>query len=99
MKKLLLILPILGSVIPNLGMAAGIAVFSAGNISVTLHDTDCKLKEQVINLPKRAVWIQDGKETEGCFGFSREFGIVNLWFEDKTSTSIPAQYFEKVKET
>ena len=96
MKKLLLLLLSLGLILPNSGIAKPIAIFSASNVTITLHDDACSLKSEITNLPKRAVWLQDGKAVEGCFGFSAQFGLVNFYFADKTSTAIPAQFFEAV---
>lgn len=72
------------------------ARFAVANISITLHKDECRLKSEITNLPKRAVWLEDGKETEGCWGVLGQFGIVGLYFADKTATALPVQVFERV---
>lgn len=79
--------------------ATPIAKFTGGNVSITLHDEACTLKAEITNLPKRAVWLEGGKEVEGCFGVIGAFGMVSLYFSDKTATAMPVQLFERVSAT
>ena len=76
--------------------AQPIARFEGSGVVLTLYDEDCALKDQITNLPKRAVWTQDGKDIEGCFGVNASIGMVNLYFADKTATALPAQMFVRV---
>jgi hypothetical protein len=68
---------------------------TSGNVQVVLHSDKCALPE-VTNLPKRAVWIEDGKQIEGCWGVS-PFTYVVFYFADKTATAIPQSEFAKVE--
>ncbi len=70
--------------------------FSSGTLSITLTDELCTLKGEISNLPRRSVWKQDGVETEGCWGYSEQFGLILLYFKDKTATALPAPLFSKV---
>ncbi len=70
--------------------------FGTTNLSITLHDELCGMKDEVTNLPRRAVWKDKGVETEGCWGFSEQFGLVLMYFKDKTATALPAALFTKV---
>ena len=88
---------LLGAALPAYG--AVIAKYTNANVSVTLHDTPCQLKSQITNLPRRAVWTEDGKETEGCFGLVPQIGMVVLYFADRTAVPIPAPFFERMSET
>jgi len=76
-----------------------IARFDAKDLQITLHDTQCDLKSEITNLPRRAVWRQNGVDTEGCWGFSERFGLVLLYFKDKTATALPAPLFGKITAT
>ena len=86
-----------GAALPVHG--AVIARFTLANVTVSLHDTPCQLKSLVVNLPRRAVWLEDGKETEGCFGVVPQIGVVQLFFADKTAVPIPLQFFERMSDT
>lgn len=77
--------------------AQPIGILTGEGVSITLYDEDCTLKETVINLPKRAVWRQDGKAVEGCWGFHPQTGIVSFYYADKTVASIPGQAFRKLE--
>ena len=94
----LLAAPILGMIDRDSGIAYAepIARFASGSVSITLHTDDCKLKSEVSNLPRRAVWFENGKETEGCWGVIPQFGMVTFWFADKTATALPTNLFERV---
>ena len=95
-KTLALILPILGLLIPNLGSAAPVAQFSAQGVTVTLTDEDCRLKDTVVNLPKRATWTENGKDIEGCWGTIQQISMISFYFADKTATALPMQIFSRV---
>lgn len=73
--------------------------FSAPDLTITLHDDDCKLKSEITNLPRRAVWKHKDEVVDGCWGFSEQFGLVLLYFADKTATAIPSQIFQKITST
>jgi len=73
--------------------AKPLAQFGTLRLSITLHDDDCTLKSDIVNLPKRAVWREGGVEIEGCWGVSEQFGTINFYFSDKTATSLPARLF------
>lgn len=64
-------------------------------VTVVLHSEKCAL-DAVANLPGRATWVEDGKTFEGCFGFDRNFGIIRLYFSDKTVVAVPVQLFARV---
>jgi hypothetical protein len=61
---------------------------------ITLHNGKCEVKE-VTNLPYAAEWEEKGKTYKGCWGLN-QFGVVVLYFSDKTVVGIPAPLFEKV---
>lgn len=74
------------------------AVFEArdGDIRVVLHDTPCELSE-VSNLPRKAVWHENGKTVEGCWGPRPDLGLVVMFFaSDKTVGLAPMQAFRRV---
>jgi|SRR6185503_2567929 len=54
-------------------------------IRIVLYSDDCKLKDQITNLPRRAVWTEGGKDTEGCWAPNQQLGVVVMWFADKTT--------------
>lgn len=70
--------------------------FDAKDLTITLHDDSCSFKSEITNLPRRVVWNHKGEVVEGCWGFSEQFGLILLWFADKTSTALPSQLFKKV---
>lgn len=68
---------------------------AAGNVIVTLFDEKCQLSE-ISNLPRRAVWNENGKDVEGCWGLSQVTGAVIFYFSDKTVFDMPRQVFGRV---
>ena len=70
--------------------------FGTKDLLITLHDDRCDLKDLVTNLPRRAVWKHRDEVVEGCWGFSEQFGLILLYFADRTATALPAQLFNKV---
>lgn len=73
-------------------------VAKADNVIIILYKEECK-EDGVTNLKRRATWEENGKVTEGCWGAVSQFGIVLMWFADKTVTLLPAPFFEKVSGT
>lgn len=70
--------------------AEPIAVFSQGQLFVTLTNEPCALPA-VINLPNRAVWIEKGETIEGCWRHSETF--IMFYFADKTVLPLPTRAF------
>lgn len=68
----------------------------SGAVTITLYD-DKKTCSQASNLPRKAVWLEGGKATEGCWGVS-SLGVVMFWFEDNTVASAPATAFVEINE-
>lgn len=61
-------------------------------LSVVLHNDDCNLKHLITNLPHKAVHTDEkGVVTEGCWG--PHFGLVMLFYADKTVGAIPRNWF------
>lgn len=75
--------------------AGPVAEAAADGAKVTLTDEDCKLKDKVTNLPKRATWKEKGKTFEGCFGV-HPGGVVMAYFSDGSVVIIPVQMFTAV---
>ena len=73
--------------------------FTANELTITLHDDACTLKSEITNLPRRVVWKHKGEVVEGCWGFMEQFGLVTLYFADKTATAMPSQIFQKITST
>jgi hypothetical protein len=69
---------------------------SGDGVRVVLHNAPCRLSAEVTNLPLRAVWHQNGKETEGCFMVRPDAGAVVFYFSDKTVGIAPMADFKKV---
>ena len=65
-----------------------------GDLQIVLHDSPCKLKD-VVNLPRKAVWMEKGKTFEGCWGVRPDAGAVIFYFEDKTVGLAPMQAFKR----
>lgn len=76
--------------------ASPVARLDREGVVILLYNDACALTEQITNLPKRAVWTEKGKDTEGCFGINYQTGMVTLYFADKTAATIPAQFFTAV---
>jgi hypothetical protein len=93
--RLLLLLALLA---PFPAHSAPVAMMTGDDFRITLHDTKCAVPE-ITNLKRRAVWFEKGKEVEGCWGVSQKFGMVLMYFADKTATALPMQVFEKVTGT
>ena len=74
-------------------------LFGTQDLTITLHDDVCALKSEITNLPRRAVWKHKDEVVEGCWGFSERFGLILLYFADKTSTALPSQLFNKITNT
>lgn len=70
---------------------------AASGVTLTLYSEKCAL-DATRNLPRRAVWVEDGKPTEGCWGVS-PFGFIVLYFADRTATALPPSEFHKVEES
>lgn len=68
----------------------------ADGARLVLHTGDCQLAE-VKNLPRRAVWHENGKAQEGCWVFRQELGVILFYFSDRTVFGIPAQAFVRVR--
>ena len=81
---------------PTFALAEPRYQFSAQDLTITLHDDVCALKSEITNLPRRVVWKHKNETVEGCWGFSEQFGLVLLYFADKTATAIPSQIFQRV---
>ena len=77
--------------------AAPVYRMKSENVTITLYD-DKKSCPHAANLPRKAVWIENNKETEGCWGLS-QFGVIFFWFEDKTVTGAPANQFKRISES
>jgi hypothetical protein len=69
---------------------------SSGPVTITLYD-DKRVCQQATNLPRKAVWMEAGKEIHGCWGLN-PFGMVMFWFEDRTVASAPGHEFVEIKE-
>lgn len=67
-----------------------------GTALITIHSEPCALKEVVVNLPQRATWVEGGQVYEGCAGVRPDYGLVIVYFADKTVGLIPANVFAKV---
>lgn len=64
-------------------------------ILITLHTEACTLPE-VVNLPGRTEWVENGKTIEGCWSINPRLSIVVMYFADKTVATAPMQAFHKV---
>ena len=73
--------------------------FQTKELTITLYDDRCDLKDAITNLPRKVVWTLNGVETEGCWGFSEQFSLILLYFADKTATALPAPLFGKLNST
>lgn len=94
MTRLLIILSFL--LLPPPVFAKDIAQATQGNVTVTLTNEDCALKEHVKNLPSRAVWEEKGKTFEGCWRPTA--GVIVMFFDDLTVVAAPMRAFRPVKE-
>ena len=81
---------------PTFSIAEPRYQFTANELTITLHDDACTLKSEITNLPRRVVWKHKNEVVEGCWGFIEQFGLVSIYFADKTATALPSQIFQKV---
>lgn len=65
-------------------------------VRIVLHDENCRLTDQVVNLGGRATWEEGGKVYEGCFDLDKHRRLVRLYFSDKTVIAAYMQEFKKV---
>lgn len=79
MIHILIILLIL--LLPPPVFSEDIAQATQGDVTVTLTNEDCRLTEQVANLPSRVTWKDKNETLEGCW--SAVIGVVVMFFEDK----------------
>lgn len=91
MKNLLLVFALLLSFS---AVAEPLVEARSGTTHVMLYTDPCKLVE-VVNLPNRAEWVDGDKKFEGCWTTEPVFGVVVMYFSDKTVILIPAQVFKK----
>ena len=77
--------------------AEAVAVANAPGIVVTVFNEPCAL-QQVVNLPLRATWTQNGKTIEGCFGSFSEAAAIGVFFDDGTVVVLPMAAFQRVTE-
>ena len=84
---------------PTFSLAEPRYIFTAQDLTITLHDDVCALKSEVTNLPRRVVWKHKNEIVEGCWGLIEQFGLVSLYFADKTATALPAPLFIKLTNT
>lgn len=75
-------------------------IMQSPETEITLHDADCVLKKEITNLRKHAEWKEPGKlPVAGCWGYSSQFGLVTLYFADRTAISVPARIFNQVSDS
>lgn len=70
--------------------------FGTADLQIILHDDLCALKAEITNLPRRVVWKHKSEVVEGYWGYSQQFGLILLYFADKTATALPAPLFTKL---
>lgn len=75
--------------------ARTLAVAVKGGVSVALTDERCQL-EAVSNLPSRAVWTEQGRSFEGCYGVNG-MDIV-AYFDDRTVAVLPLHLFRPLRQ-
>ena len=71
------------------------AVSNDGKIVITLYSDSCSIPG-VKNLPKKAVWRQDGKTYEGCAGLFETERMIAIYLDDHTVQLLPASLFAPV---
>ena len=69
----------------------------AEGVRIVIYQEDCKLKDVVANLPKRATWHEKGKVYEGCAGGHQVFPIIMAYFVDKTVVALAVEMFRPVR--
>ena len=67
----------------------------AQDASIILYSEPCALAE-ITNLKRRAVWLEKGKGTEGCWAVTPWQNVI-MYFSDKTVVAIPQQFFTRVQ--
>ena len=77
-------------------VAMTVAVANSGGVEVRLTNEPCALSA-VANMPHRAMWVEDGVTTEGCFTIQE--GAVLAYWADRTITAFPIRVFRKARET
>jgi hypothetical protein len=66
------------------------------DITITLFDDPCELKDQISNLPFKAEWKEGAKTYRGCWGPRPDVEAVLFYFDDKTMGAIPFGAIHKV---
>jgi hypothetical protein len=66
------------------------------DITITLYDDPCELKDQISNLPFKAEWKEGAKTYRGCWGPRPDVEAVLFYFDDKTMGAIPFGAIHKV---
>ena len=87
MKALILWLLCIGT-----AYAEPIAVVAHGGVILTLTDEPCTLSA-VVNLPRRAVWVEKGEPIEGCWG--KRTDTIMFYFADRTVFDVPVRAFRR----
>lgn len=80
---------------PAAVFAKPMAMAQAGGITITLHNDPCE-RSEVTNLPMKATWQEKGKTFQGCWGAHPQYGLVMLYWEDKTVVILPGDMFAPV---
>ena len=81
---------------PSIVFAGPRFATSDGKITITLYDEPCEL-DAVKNLPYKAVWLENGKPSIGCWGPWVNDQKVVAYFDDKTVALIPFSALSKVQ--
>lgn len=75
--------------------AEPIVAMEQGGVRIVVYTDKCALPE-VKNLPNKAVWIEKGKEVEGCVQAWGDLGVAVFYFSDGTAFPIPLNVFQRV---
>jgi hypothetical protein len=70
---------------------------NAENVNVVLFNDPCELTNHITNLKYKAEWHEGGKVIKGCWGPRPDYGLVQFYFEDKTTGLIPLQELAPVR--
>ena len=70
---------------------------SNGQVTVTLYDEPCELKEHVSNLPFKATWQEGGRTFKGCWASHPDMELVAAYFDDLTVAVIPFGALKRVQ--
>ena len=82
--------------LPLVAVAKPQYLASSGDVTITLFNDKCELKE-VANLPFKVTWQEGGKVFHGCFGVNGEAGVVMMFFPgDKSVAAAPVGMFKPV---